>query len=181
MMKVLLTKDVYKLGRAGDVKKVADGYGRNFLLPQGLAVLATPGALARSESIRQQANTKRAVLNNEMSGVAEILSKLTLTFPSKAGETGKLYGSITSAMIAEAIQKKSGIEVQRRQMELEPIRTLGTYNVHVRLTIDLIPEVTVIVHREGESIELPKDEQAEEAVEAEEAPEAEAESAEAAE
>jgi large subunit ribosomal protein L9 len=174
-MKVLLTKDVYKLGRAGEVKKVADGYGRNFLLPQGLAVLATPGALARSESIRQQANAKRAVLNNEMSGVSEILSKLTLTFPSKAGETGKLYGSITSAMIAEAIQKKSGVEVQRRQMDLEPIRTLGTYKVHVRLTIDLIPEVTVIVHREGEAIDMPKDEEAEEAAETVEAPEPEAE------
>ena len=153
-MKVLLVKDVYKLGRAGDVKKVADGYGRNFLLPQGLAVLATPGALAQVEHIRSQANTKRAVLNNELGGVAEILSKLTLAFPAKAGETGKLYGSITPAMIAEAIKKQSGVEVQRRQMDFEPIRTLGTHIVHVRLTIDLIPEITVIVHREGETIEM---------------------------
>jgi len=153
-MKVLLTKDVYKLGRAGDVKKVADGYGRNYLLPQGLAVLATPGALAQAEHIRSQANTKRAVMNNELGGVSEILSKLTLAFPAKAGETGKLYGSITPAMIAEAIKKQSGIEVQRRQMDLEPIRSLGTYKVHVRLTIDLIPEITVIVHREGETVEM---------------------------
>jgi len=153
-MKVLLTKDVYKLGRAGDVKKVADGYGRNYLLPQGLAVLATPGALAQAEHIRSQANTKRAVMNNELGGVSEILSKLTLAFPAKAGETGKLYGSITPAMIAEAIKKKSGVEVQRRQMDLEPIRSLGTYKVHVRLTIDLIPEITVIVHREGETVEM---------------------------
>jgi large subunit ribosomal protein L9 len=155
-MKVLLTKDVYKLGRAGDVKKVADGYGRNFLLPQGLAVLATAGALAKAESIRNQANTRRAVLNNEMSGVAEILSKLTLAFPMKAGETGKLYGSITTAMIAEAVKKKTDIELNRRQMDLEPIRNLGTYKVHARLTIDLIPEITVIVHRENEVVELPK-------------------------
>lgn len=154
-MKVLLTKDVYKLGRAGDVKKVADGYGRNYLLPQGLAVLATPGALAQAENIRTQANTRRAVLNNEMSGVAEILSKLTLAFPMKAGETGKLYGSITTAMIAEAVKNKTGIELNRRQMDLEPIRNLGTYKVHTRLTIDLIPEITVIVHRENEVVELP--------------------------
>jgi large subunit ribosomal protein L9 len=158
-MKVLLIKDVYKLGRAGDVKKVADGYGRNFLLPQGLAVLATPGAMAQAEHIRSQANTKRAVLNNELGGVAEILSKLTLTFPMKAGETGKLYGSITPLMISEAIKKHSGVEVQRRQMDIEPIRALGTYKVHVRLTVDLIPEITVIVHREGEAIELPREEQ----------------------
>jgi large subunit ribosomal protein L9 len=150
-MKVLLIKDVYKLGRAGDVKKVADGYGRNFLIPQGLAVLATPGALKQAEYIREQANTKRAVDNKEMSGVADILSKLALTFPAKAGETGKLYGSITPAMIADAINKKTGIEVNRRQMDFEPIRTLGTHQVHIRLTIDLIPEVTIIVHREGEA------------------------------
>jgi len=152
-MKVLLIKDVYKLGRAGDVKKVADGYGRNFLLPQGLAVLATAGALARVESIRTQANTRRAILNNEMGGVAEILSKLTLAFPVKAGETGKLYGSITPAMIADAIKQKSGVEVDRRHLDFETIRTLGKHIVRVRLTVDLIPEVTVIVHREGEVIQ----------------------------
>lgn len=161
-MKVLLIKDVYKLGRAGDVKKVADGYGRNFLLPQGLAVLATPGALAQAERIRSQADAKRAVLNNELGGVAEILSKLTLAFPMKAGETGKLYGSITPAMIAEAVKKQTGIEIHRRQMDFEPIRALGTYKVHVRLTVDLIPEITVIVHREGEVVEVPREVQAEE-------------------
>jgi large subunit ribosomal protein L9 len=165
-MKVLLVKDVYKLGRAGDVKKVADGYGRNFLLPQGLAVLATAGAMAQAEHIRSQANTKRAVMNNELGGVAEILSKLTLTFPAKAGETGKLYGSITPTMIAEAIKKKSGVEVQRRQMDFEPIRALGTYQVHVRLTVDLVPEINVIVHREGEKVELPQEAQEEKPEEA---------------
>jgi large subunit ribosomal protein L9 len=165
-MKVLLIKDVYKLGRAGDVKKVADGYGRNFLLPQGLAVLATPGAMAQAEHIRSQADTKRAVLNNELGGVAEILSKLILAFPMKAGETGKLYGSITPLMITEAIKKQSGVEVQRRQMDIEPIRALGTYQVHVRLTVDLIPEITVIVHREGETIQLNREERTEEPEEA---------------
>jgi large subunit ribosomal protein L9 len=171
-MRVLLIKDVYKLGRAGDVKKVADGYGRNFLLPQGLAVLATPGALSRSGNIREQANTRRAELNNELSGVAGALSKLILNFPAKAGETGKLYGSITPAMIMDAIKEKSGIEVTRRQLDLEPIRTLGTHNIHIRLTIDLIPEITVIVHREGEAVGLPEAE-AEKLEPEEEAPEPE--------
>ena len=151
-MKVLLIKDVYKLGRAGDVKRVADGYGRNFLLPQGLAVLATPGALARTEHIRTQANEKRAILNNELGGVAEILAKQTLTFAAKAGETGKLYGSITPAMICDALKAQSGIEVNRRQLDFEPIRTLGTHKTRIRMTIDLIPEVTVIVYREGEAV-----------------------------
>jgi large subunit ribosomal protein L9 len=153
-MKVLLVKDVYKLGRAGDVKRVADGYGRNFLIPQGLAILATPGALKQVDQIRTQANVKRAVLNEEMSGAAEALSELTLTFPVKAGETGKLYGSITPVMIAEGIKEKTGVEISRRQLDFEPIRTLGSHQVDIRLTIDLIPQITVIVHREGETPEM---------------------------
>lgn len=160
-MKVLLIKDVYKLGRAGDVKKVADGYGRNFLIPQGLAVLATAGAVAQADKIRSQADEKRAVLNNELSGVAEILSGLVLAFPVKAGETGKLYGSITPAMIADAIKAQSEVEVNRRQLDFEPIRNLGKHMIRVRLTIDLIPEITVIVHREGEAVVLDQEEQAE--------------------
>jgi large subunit ribosomal protein L9 len=153
-MKVLLVKDVYKLGRAGDVKRVADGYGRNFLIPQGLAVLASPGALKQADQIRTQANAKRAVLNEEMSSVAEALSELTLTFPVKAGETGKLYGSITPVMIAEAIKDKTDVEIGRRQLDFEPIRTLGTHQVDIRLTIDLVPQITVIVYREGETPEM---------------------------
>jgi large subunit ribosomal protein L9 len=161
-MKVLLLKDVYKLGRAGDVKRVATGYGRNYLLPQGLAVLATPGALKQVEHIRKQAEVNRAVLNKEMSGVANILSDLVLTFPAKAGETGKLYGSITSQMIADAIKEQTDVEINRRQLDSEPIRMLGEHKVSIRLTIDLIPEITVIVHREGEAITLPGEEAAEE-------------------
>jgi len=151
-MKVLLLKDVYKLGRAGDVKKVADGYGRNFLLPQGMAVLATPGALKQAERIRQHANTQRAVLNKEMSAVADKLNGQLLGFAAKASETGKLYGSITHQMIADRIKAKLGVEIARRQIEAQPIRTLGETRVRVRLTVDLIPEIKIIVHREGEHI-----------------------------
>lgn len=157
-MKVLLLKDVYKLGRAGDVKRVADGYGRNFLIPQGLATLATPGALKQAENIRTTAAANRTALNKELGGVAQQISKLTLTFPAKAGETGKLYGSITPQMIADTIKEKSGVEITRRQLDFEPIRTLGEHKIHIRLTLDLIPELTVIVHREGESVVLPEEE-----------------------
>jgi len=158
-MRVLLLEDVYKLGRAGDVKKVADGYGRNYLLPQGLAVLATPGALKQVEHIRSRASASRSALNKEMGGIAEKLVNLTLAFPARAGETGKLYGSITAQMIAEAIQKKVGASIDRRQIDAQPLRALGDYKVHVRLTVDLVPEVRVIVHREGEAVtELVKEE-----------------------
>jgi large subunit ribosomal protein L9 len=155
-MKVLLMKDVYKLGRAGDIKKVADGFGRNYLLPQGLAVLATPGALKQVERIRTQAAVRRATLNNEMGAIAEQLKGFVVAFPSKAGETGKLYGSITSHMIADAINQKLGLSIDRHLVECEPIRTLGEHKAHVRLTVDLTPEIKVIVHREGEAPVLPE-------------------------
>jgi large subunit ribosomal protein L9 len=152
-MKVLLTKDVYKLGRAGDVKKVADGYGRNFLLPQGLAVLATPGAMKQAEKIKSQAEIKRAELNSELKDLADHINGITLTFAAKAGETGKLYGSITTQDVANAIMEQTKYEVKRQQIDMQPIREVGEFKAHVRLTIDLIPEIKIIVHREGEMVE----------------------------
>ena len=149
-MRVLLIKDVYKLGRAGDVKKVADGFGRNFLLPQKLAVLATPGAMKTVEKVRAKAEVQRSALNTELKDLADHLNGVTLTFPVKAGETGKLYGSITSQDVATAIQEQTRYEVKRQQIDMQPIRELGEYKAHVRLTIDLMPEVTIIVRREGE-------------------------------
>lgn len=151
-MKVLLIKDVYKLGHAGDVKKVADGYGRNYLLPQGLAVLATSAAIKQAETLRQNAAITRAKLNAELAGVAEKLNGLTLTFAVKAGETGKLYGSITPAQVADKIKEVSGLEVDRRNVGHHPLRELGEFKVAVRLTTDLVPSVKVILHREGEAL-----------------------------
>jgi large subunit ribosomal protein L9 len=134
-MKVLLLKDVYKLGRAGDVKKVADGYGRNFLLPQKLAMLATPGAVKQAEKIRQ---------------AAEKLKTVALTFFARAGETGRLYGSITTGDISAAIERETGIRIDRRHIAHQPLRELGTFKVAIRLTVDLIPEIAVVVKGLGE-------------------------------
>lgn len=152
-MKVLLLKDVYKLGRAGEVKKVADGYGRNYLLPQGLALMATEGALSQSERIREAAAVERTRLNEELGSVAESLQNLKLAFPMKAGETGKLYGSVTTQMIADSIEAEGGLQVEKRDIDSESIKTLGVHTAAVRLTIDLVPEVTILVHREGEPAE----------------------------
>lgn len=190
-MKVLLVKDVYKLGRAGDIKRVADGYGRNYLIPQGLAVLATPGAVKQADKIREKAAAERALLNKEMSAVGERINGAILAFPMRAGDTGKLYGSVTPQMIADELKRTTGVDVDRRQIETQPIRNLGEYTAHIRLTMDLVPEITVIVHREGEipAQLLEKEEAAEEAAETEteaeaeaveEAPEAPAETGEAA-
>jgi len=152
-MRVLLLKDVYKLGRGGDIKKVADGYGRNYLFPKGLAVLATSGAVKQADRIRSAAETQRSILNQELGGVAEKIAGLTLVFPGKAGETGKLYGSITTAMLAEAITRETGFAADRRQIDCEPIKTLGVHPARLRLTIDLVPTFSVVVHREGEPVE----------------------------
>ena len=155
-MKVLLLKDVFKLGRAGDVKRVADGYGRNYLMPQGLAVLATPGALKQVERIKVQATIQRDALNEELGAVAEQLNGTVLTFTARASETGKLYGSITTQMIAESITEKIGVEINRRQVYSQPLRILGEHKVEVRLTVDLVPEVMVIINSEGEEQESPE-------------------------
>lgn len=152
-MKVLLVKDVYKLGRAGDIKKVADGFGRNFLIPQGLAVLATAGALKQIEKIRSTAEVRRTEQNSELKDLAKHINGITVVFSAKAGETGKLYGSITTQDVATAIQEKTRYEVKKQQVDMQPIRTLGEFTAHVRLTMDLVPEVKIIVHREGEALE----------------------------
>jgi large subunit ribosomal protein L9 len=152
-MKVMLIKDVYKLGRAGDVKKVADGYGRNFLIPQGLAVLATAGALKQIERIKSQAEIRRSTLNDELKGVAEQINGVALDFIVKAGETGKLYGSITTQDVATALSEKVRFEVKRQQVDMQPIREIGDYTAHIRLTMDLVPEIKITVHREGEEAE----------------------------
>ena len=151
-MKILLLKDVYKLGHAGDIKKVADGYARNYLIPQGLATLANSAAVKQAENIKKEADVLRSQLNSEMSSLAEKIEGLVVTFASKAGETGKLYGSITPQMIAAEISEKCGSAIDKRLLEVEPIRTLGEHPVTVRLTVDIVPTVRVIVHREGEKV-----------------------------
>ena len=165
-MKILLVKDVYKLGRAGDIKKVADGFGRNFLIPQGLGVLATEGAMKQIQKIKSQAEIRRSSQNEELKGLADQIKEVTLTFPAKAGDTGKLYGSITTQDIATALTEKVRFEVKRQQVDIQPIRTLGEFTARVRLTMDLVPEIKILVHRDGESAEsaaehAPEAEQAE--------------------
>ncbi|MEW5940567.1 MAG: 50S ribosomal protein L9 [Chloroflexota bacterium] len=156
-MKVLLIKDVYKLGRAGDVKKVADGFGRNFLIPQGLAVLATVGAMKQIEKIKSQAEIRRNAQNEELKGLADQITGVALEFTVKAGETGKLYGSITPQDVATALSEKVRFEVKRQQVDMMPIREVGEYPAHVRLTMDLVPAIKVIVHSETELAEAAKE------------------------
>lgn len=149
-MKVLLLKDVYNLGRAGDIKKVADGYARNFLIPQKMAVPATAGAMKHVERIREEAAKQRQLMNEEMASLAEKIEGVVLNFKAKVGESGKLYGSVTQQMIADALSENVGTQVDRHRVESQPLREVGEHMVKIRLTYDLIPEVKVVVESEEE-------------------------------
>lgn len=168
-MKVLLLEDVYKLGRAGDVKKVAPGYARNYLMPQGLVVLATPGAVKQAGRIKKHGEVKRAKVNKELGGVAEQLEGKQFLFAAKASETRRLYGSINSQMIAEKVSEEIGVTIEAKQIESQPLRMIGKHDVSVRLTVDLIPKIEIIVYREGESPESALEEEEQEALKVEEA------------
>lgn len=150
-MEILLIKDVEGLGHAGQIKKVASGYARNFLIPRGLAVAATAGARKQAEQMLEAAKRRQEHQLTEAKALAEKLSAITLRFTAKAGENDRLYGSITAADIAEAIARELGREVDRRHIELErPLRELGEHYVPIRLHANVEPSVRVVIEREGE-------------------------------
>ncbi len=150
-MKILLTQDVESLGKAGEIKRVADGYARNFLIPRGMAVMATEGA-TKQVQVQSKAEVKlRRRTEEEAASLAEILWQLTLTFKAKAGEKDRLYGSITSSDIAEALERETGRTFDKRKVQLKgAIHELGTHKVPIKLMTNLTPEITVVVEREEE-------------------------------
>ncbi len=152
-MKLILRRDVAELGKSGQVVNVADGYARNFLIPQKMAVIASVGALRQTEKIQAAAAKQRELLNEELSGLAEQIKALELTFKAKVGETGKLYGSITQQMIMDAINEKLQTNLDRHLLESQPLREVGEHNVRIRLTFDLVPEVKVTVESDEEKKE----------------------------
>jgi large subunit ribosomal protein L9 len=148
-MEVLLLKDVVDLGEAGEIKRVADGYARNYLVPRGMAVRATPGAIKQAEKQRKAASRRQAKELSEAQALAQTLDGVSVTFQARAGETDRLYGSITNVNIAEALEEKIGQEVDRRKIEMEePLKELGTHAITVRLAPGAEAKVTVIIERE---------------------------------
>jgi large subunit ribosomal protein L9 len=150
-MKVLLTQDVANLGLAGEIHSVAGGYARNYLMPRGMVVLATKGALKQADDIRQAGIRRRARERANAEAQAQMIMQQKLLFAARTGESNRLYGSVTSADIAEELTKAVGFEVDRRRIQLEhPIRDLGIYEVELRLMPDVAPKFKVAVVREGE-------------------------------
>jgi large subunit ribosomal protein L9 len=145
-MKVILLQDVEGLGKAGDLKDVANGYARNYLLPRRLAAGATPELLANHQQRIAAEQRKREKQQESNQQQAERLGQVSLTFKARVGRQGQLYGSITSQDIAAGLRESEGITIDRRVIELrEPIRTLGTFKVPVKLAQKLEPEITVNV------------------------------------
>ena len=145
-MKVVLRSDVSGIGRKGDVREVANGYARNFLLPRGLAFKATPGVEAQAEGMRRARSLKQASELADAKVVAEQLTASPLRIVVRAGKEGKLFGSVGSADVVAAIAKQLGVTIERRQVELpEPIKAIGTYQVPVELHSELTVPVTVEV------------------------------------
>jgi large subunit ribosomal protein L9 len=148
-MKVLLKEDVDNLGYAGEVHTVADGFGRNFLLPKGLAVRATPDVMRQAEAWRKRAETRRAEMRAEYDVLSDKIRAVTLTFTARAGDNGKLYGSITTHQIADKLNEKLGTEIDRRKIGTEPLRMVGEHHIPVRLSGEHHPEFLVTVLQEG--------------------------------
>lgn len=144
-MKVIFLQDVPQVAEAGEVKEVADGYGRNFLIPQKLAVMATPSTLNTLEAQLKKEARSQAQTEEELTGLAHQLDGKEITVKAKVGAKEHLYGSITSADISAALQNE-GLVVDKRKIEIaEPIRQLGGHEVAIRLTKEMIPKIKVKV------------------------------------
>ena len=150
-MTVLLTEDVQDLGLAGEVYTVAGGFARNYLMPRGMAIVASKGALKQAEEIRQAGVRRRAIERENAQAQATVISVQKLLFTANAGENNRLYGSVTTGEMAERLSEAVGFEIDRRKILLhQPIRELGLYTVALRLMSEVTTEFTIGVVREGE-------------------------------
>ena len=143
---MILKSEVRGLGHAGDIKDVADGYAEHFLLPRGLATLATAGELKHLAQARNAAKAKKDREHEDAQSLAKRLGEITLVFKLKAGEQGKTFGSVTSKDVADAIAREAKTEIDRTKIVLhEPLKTLGIHTVEIRLLADVRANLTVAI------------------------------------
>ena len=148
-MKVILTKDTPGQGKKGDIKEVTDGYARNFLLPRGLATLATPGTTQNAQVHHKQTIESFTREKEKLTEIAGNINGKQATFHVRVGARERLFGSITTANIAEAISQLIGITVDKRKIEMdEPIRKLGNYKITIKLSKDVEAKILVVVKEE---------------------------------
>ncbi len=146
-MKLILRDDVDGLGKRGDIVDVAAGYGRNFLVPRGMALIATDGAVDQAARMRRSRDLRDTQDREAAQTIASTLVPKIITIAAKAGHEGKLFGSVTSADVVDAVRKQTGIELDRRHVDSEPIRSVGQHTVTAKLhaavsfpiTLDVVP------------------------------------------
>lgn len=145
-MKLVLRADVDNVGKKGDIVDVADGYGRNFLVPRGLAITATKGAVKQADTMKRAREVREARERETVEALAGRLRGQTIRVTARAGEAGKLFGSVTAPEIADAVQTQLGVELDRRKLHLpEPIREVGSHEVSMHLFEGVEAEFTVVV------------------------------------
>jgi large subunit ribosomal protein L9 len=144
-MRVILRSDLAGLGKRGDIVDVADGHARNYLLPHGLALVATEGAVEQAARMRRARDLRDASDREAAQTVATTLVPKVITIAAKAGTEGRLFGSVTTADVVEAVRDQTGIELERRQLHTEPIKTLGQHQVTASLHADVSFPITVEV------------------------------------
>lgn len=149
-MKVLLLSDIYKQGVAGEVVDVSDGYARNYLIPKKLAAKATPAELKKAEKLRETAAARKAELEGRLNDLARQIDGVELVFGRRAANTGKLFGSVTTSEIADALNEQTGIDINRRRISQQALREIGAYDIPVRLGTEISPILKVFVVREEE-------------------------------
>jgi len=145
MQKLILRSDLAGIGKRGDIVEVSDGHARNYLIPQGLAMAATDGAVSQAKAMRRSRDLRDAADRESAQTVASALVARTITISQKAGAEGRLFGSVTSGDIAQAIHAQANISIDRKKIHVEPIKTLGTYSVAVKLHSDVEFPVNVEV------------------------------------
>lgn len=149
-MKIILQKSVDRLGDPGDIAEVADGYARNYLIPRGLAVKAEKGTMRHAESLKRAHEVRTSAQKGDFEALAARIIQTPVVVTARAGEEGKLFGSVTSADIAEALSAQAGVPIDRRDVHLdEPIRSIGTHEVTVHLHPEVDPVITVDVQPVG--------------------------------
>jgi len=144
-VKLLLRSDVEGVGKRGDIVEVSDGHARNYLLPKGHALVATDGAVSQAKAMRRARDLRDAADRESAQTIASALVARTITITAKAGSEGKLFGSVTTGDIAQAIHAQANISIDRKKLHVEQIKTLGTYSVAVKLHSDVEFPVSVEV------------------------------------
>jgi large subunit ribosomal protein L9 len=144
-MKTILRADVTGLGKRGDIVEVSDGYGRNYLLPRGLAIVASDGAVDQAKAMRRARDLRDAADRDSARTIASALVAKTIVITAKSGGEGRLFGSVTNADVAQAIHDQANISIDRKKIHVDPIKTLGTHSVSIKLHADVEFPVSVEV------------------------------------